>query len=377
VADRPASDRWVLAELATLVDTVDTALDGYDVSTATRALEQFVDDLSNWYIRRNRRRFWKSVTEDPADKAAAYHTLHTCLVTTTTLLAPFVPFLADRLWQDLVVSQDPTAEPSVHLLDFPRAQDAWRDEPLRAAMVTARRVVELGRQARNDATVRVRQPLARALVSVPAAEREGLRALLDDIAEELNVKEIELSDGTGQLVDRALRPNFRALGPVFQKRAQEVAQTIRDLEPETVDSVVVDLATGSARLEVDGEDVEVTPEMVEIIETPRTGWAVASDGGSSFALDTELTRDLEVEGAARELVRAVNDQRKAAALDLADRIELRLEVSPEALDEELAAGGWYDSLAREVLADRLERGPVGAGETVDLAGLGRATIELR
>jgi isoleucyl-tRNA synthetase len=377
VADRPASDRWVLAELATLVDTVDTALDDYDVSTATRALTQFVDDLSNWYVRRNRRRFWKSVSEDPADKAAAYHTLHTCLVTTTTLLAPFVPFLADRLWQDLVVSQDPTAEPSVHLADFPRAQDEWRDEPLRAAMLTARRVVELGRQARNDAAVRVRQPLARALVSVPAAERDGLRALLDDIAEELNVKEIELSDGTGDLVDRALRPNFRALGPVFQKRAQSVAEAIRDLGPDAVDALVGELSEGTARLEVDGEEVEVTPEMVEVVETPRTGWAVASDGGTSFALDTELTRDLEVEGAARELIRAVNDQRKAAGLDLADRIELRLEVSPDALDEELADGGWYDNLAREVLAERLERGPVDAGEAIDLAGLGRATVELR
>jgi isoleucyl-tRNA synthetase len=244
-------------------------------------------------------------------------------------------------------------------------------------MLTARRVVELGRQARNDAAVRVRQPLARALVSVPAAERAGLRALLDDIAEELNVKEIELSDGTGDLVDRALRPNFRALGPVFQKRAQSVAEAIRDLDPDAVAALVGELSEGTARLEVDGEEVEVTPEMVEVVETPRTGWAVASDGGTSFALDTELTRELEVEGAARELVRAVNEQRKAAGLDLADRIELRLEVSPDALDEELADGGWYDNLAREVLAERLERGPVDAGEVIDLAGLGRATIELR
>jgi isoleucyl-tRNA synthetase len=180
VAERPASDRWVLAELAGLVDTVDGALDRYDVSTATRRLERFVEDLSNWYVRRNRRRFWKAAADDPVDKAAAYHTLHTCLTTVAQLLAPFTPFLADRLWHDLVVSQRPDEPVSVHLTDFPVAPDAWRDEPLREAMATARRVVELGRQARNDAAVKVRQPLARALVTVPEAERAGLGLLLDE-----------------------------------------------------------------------------------------------------------------------------------------------------------------------------------------------------
>ena len=374
VADRPAADRWVLAELAALVDTVDEALEGYDVSTATRALEQFVDDLSNWYVRRNRRRFWKSAAEDPSDKAAAYRTLHTCLVTLTGLLAPFVPFVADRLWRDLMLSQDADAPASVHLTDFPRAEDAWRDEELRAAMGTARRVVELGRQARNDAAVRVRQPLARALVSVPRAERDGLVALLDDIAEELNVKELELSDGTGELIDRTLKPNFRALGPAFQKRAPEVAEAIRALPPEQAEAVADALADGPARLELDGEQVELTAEMVEVVESPRTGWAVASDGGTSFALDTELTRPLQVEGAARELIRAVNDRRKAADLALDERITLTVAVAPAALDEELAAGGWYDVLAREVLAEQVLREAAAEGAAVDLAGLGEATV---
>jgi isoleucyl-tRNA synthetase len=378
VARRPASDRWVLAELAGLVDTVDTALERYDVSTATRRLERFVEDLSNWYVRRNRRRFWKAAADDPADKAAAYHTLHTCLTTVAQLLAPFTPFLADRLWHDLVVSQRPDAPVSVHLTDFPVVPDAWRDEPLRDAMATARRVVELGRQARNDAAVKVRQPLARALVTVPEAERAGLGLLLDEVADELNVKQVQLADGTGELVDRALKPNFRALGPAFQQRAPQVAEAIRSLEGEAAAAAAGALVDrGEATVEVDGAPITVTAEMAEIVETPRTGWAVAAQGATSFALDTELTRPLEVEGAARELVRAVNDQRKAAGLALDDRIELVVEVAPAELDEDLATAGHYEVVAREVLATAVHRGPAADGVRVDLGELGSATIAVR
>jgi isoleucyl-tRNA synthetase len=375
VADRPASDRWVLAELAALVDEVDAALDRYDVSSATRGLERFVDDLSNWYVRRNRRRFWKAAAEDPQDKAAAYHTLHTCLTTVAQLLAPFTPFFADRLWHDLVVSQRASAPASVHLTDFPVADETWRDEPLRTAMTSARRVVELGRQARNDAAVKVRQPLARGLVTVPEGERAGLRLLLGDVAEELNVKRIELTDGTGDLVDRSLKPNFRALGPAFQQRAPQVAEAIRSLPADGASEAATSLAErGVASIAVGGEMVAITTEMVEVVESPRTGWAVAAQGSTSFALDTELTRDLEVEGAARELVRAVNDQRKAGGLSLDDRIVLTVSVSPSELDDELASGGHYDVVAREVLATDVRRVPPANGVTVELGDLGTATV---
>ena len=377
VADRPASDRWVLAELAALTDTVDAALDRYDITSATRSLERFVDDLSNWYVRRNRRRFWKAASEDPADKRAAYATLHSCLVTVAQLLAPFTPFLAERLWQDLVVSQDADAEVSVHLTDFPTPDASWRDEELRHAMAVTRRVVELGRQARNDSAVKVRQPLARALVSVPAADRAGLTMLLPDVAEELNVKRVELSDGTGDLVERQLKPNFRALGPAFQKRAPEVAKAISALDADQAATLAEALANGPATVVVDGDEVELTAEMVEVIESPRTGWAVASDSNTSFALDTELTRDLEVEGAARELVRAINDQRKAAGLELTDRIELVVAVTPEELDAELDAGGHYQTLAHEVLARDIHRAPVADGTPVDLGEMGSAQIAIR
>ncbi|GGI04351.1 isoleucine--tRNA ligase [Egicoccus halophilus] len=378
VAERPAADRWVLAELADVVTVVDTALERYDVSSATRRLERFVDDLSNWYVRRNRRRFWKAVADDPADKAAAYHTLHTCLRTLAQLLAPFTPFFAERLWQDLVVSQDGQAPPSVHLTDFPVAAGEWADESLRQAMGTARRVVELGRQARTTSAVKVRQPLARALVTVPEAERVGLATLVADIADELNVKQVELADGTGDLVERSLKPNFRALGPAFGKRSPAVGDALRKADPDTAAAVAAALAdAGEAVLTVDGEPVTLSTGMVEVVETSRTGWAVASQGGTSFALDTALSRELEVEGAARELVRAVNDLRKGAGLALDDRIVLRLVVDPSALDAELAAGGLYDLVAREVLATTIERDavPDDAAE-VDLGpGTARVAME--
>ena len=378
VADRPASDRWVLAELADVVDAVDAALDGYDVTTATRRLEGFVEDLSNWYVRRNRRRFWKAASEDPQDKAAAYHTLHACLTTLAQLLAPFTPLLADRLWRDLVVSQDAGAPVSVHLTDFPVPDAVWRDDELRVAMAAARRVVELGRQARNDAAIRVRQPLARALVTVPEAERAGLATLLHDVADELNVKDIALSDGTGELVERSLRPNFRALGPVFQRRAPEVADAMRAADPDTAAAVATALAReGSFTLRVGADEVVLTPEMVEVVESPRTGWAVATEGATSFALDTEVSRELAVEGAARELIRAVNDQRKAAGLALDDRIELVVSVTPEQLDAELAAAGHFDTVAREVLATAVHRQPVSDGTKIDLGELGSALIAVR
>ena len=376
VPERPAADRWVLAELAALVDAVDGALDTYDVSQATRRLEAFVDDLSNWYVRRNRRRFWKAAEDDPADKAAAYHTLHTCLTTVAGLLAPFTPFLADRLWQDLVVSQDADAPVSVHLTDFPVADAAWRDEELRAAMATARRVTELGRQARNDSGVKIRQPLARALVTVPAAEREGLVGLVDEIADELNVREIQLTDGAVDLVDRAVKPNFRALGPVFQKQAPQVADAIRALDPDAAAQLAATLDdAGEATVALDDGEVTVARDMVEVVETPRTGWAVARDAGTSFALDTALDDDLRLEGAARELVRAANDLRKQADLALDDRITLEVGIADD-LRQRMAEAGWFDLVAREVLATTVTATPDAApdGPEVDLAGLGTARV---
>ena len=355
VGDRPVTDRWILAELAETVDVVDRGLDGYDVSSATRRIERFVDDLSNWYVRRSRRRFWRGVDEDPADKAAAYHTLHTVLTALAQLLAPFVPFLAERLWQDLVVSVDPDAPDSVHLTDFPVADPAWRAPDIVGAMTTARRLVELGRQARTDSGHRIRQPLARALVAVPTREADGLALVAPEIAEELNLHAVEVADAATGVVDRSLRPNFRALGPAFGPDAPAVAKHLSGLDSAAAETLLATERDGDLDIELDGRRVTLTADMYDVVEMPRTGWSVASDGSYAVALDTTLTPELEVEGAARELVRAVNEHRKSAGLDLADRIRLDVVFDPPELGERIADAGLLDTVAREVLATEIVR----------------------
>jgi len=369
VADRPVTDRWILSELAATIDVVDRGLDTYDVSVATRRLERFVDDLSNWYVRRSRRRFWRGVDEDPTDKAAAYHTLHTALTTLAQLLAPFTPFVAERLWQDLVVALDPAAPPSIHLTDFPIADPSWRDDAVESAMATGRRLVELGRQARTESGHRVRQPLARALVSVPARDAAGLALVADEIAEELNLHAVELAGAATGVVDRTLRPNFRALGPTFGPDAPKVAAGLTALGPQEVEDLLSRSGAGDVIVQLEGRSLTLTADMYEIVEQPRTGWSVVSDGTHAVALDTTLTPGLELEGAARELVRAVNEQRKAVGLELSDRIRLQLAISPASLGAALAEGGHLDLVAREVLAESVTRTDV----LLDDEDPGRAT----
>jgi isoleucyl-tRNA synthetase len=355
VADRPVTDRWILAELAATIEVVDQGLDTYDVSSATRRIERFVDDLSNWYVRRSRRRFWRGVDEDPTDKAAAYHTLRTALTTLAGLLAPFTPFIAERLWQDLVVAVDPSAPGSIHLTDFPVADASWRDDAIVSAMATGRRLVELGRQARTDSGLRVRQPLARALVSVPARDVAGLALVAEEIAEELNIHAVDLADSDAGVVDRTLRPNFRALGPSFGSDAPKVAAALSGLGTQETEHLLATAHSGDVILEVEGRPITLTSDMYEVVDQPRTGWSVVSDGTHAVALDTTLTPALELEGAARELVRAINEQRKAIGLELSDRVHLELDLIPAALGDDLASASLLDLIAREVLADTVER----------------------
>ncbi|MCP3803493.1 isoleucine--tRNA ligase [Allokutzneria sp. A3M-2-11 16] len=359
VPQRSVLDRYVLAELADAVSTVDSSLADFDANGAGDRLARFVDDLSNWYVRCSRARF--------AGDAGALATLHTCLVTLSGLLAPFVPFLADELHENLVRSWRPDAAESVHLTDFPTADDGLRDDDLRAVMAVARRVVTLGRAARRAAGIPVRQPLRRASITLPEQWREAFGAVSEVLAAELNVKEVDLG-GLEHSVE--LKPNFRALGKVFGRATPNVAQAIREVDAAAV------AGGGSFQVVVDGAEVTVTADQVELIEKPLTGWQVATDGPFSCALDVTLDEDLRLEGHARELARSVNDLRRRSGLRRGERIVLRVAVERDP-DGEIAAmlDRWRDRLARDVGADGVTVGQDSADEQFAV-GNGRVRVSL-
>ena len=346
-AERPVLDRWALSELHRLVRDVDDAMDRFDTQYAGARLTTFVNDLSNWYVRRSRRRFWEG---DPAARA----TLHECVETLTRLLAPMVPFITERVWQDLVVPVDPDAPASVHMADWPAADASLVDDDLAEEVALTRRLVELGRAARAQSKVRTRQPLSRALVS--ARGWESLRAdLRTELADELNVVDVasvaESGGETEQLVDVSVKANFRSLGKRFAKDTPKVAAAVAAADAEALSAALK--ADGSAHVEVEGlGSVEITPDDVVVTETPRAGWAVAREG-ETVALDLTLTDELVRAGLVREAVRLVQDARKSAGYDVSDRIELAWQAT-EPMAAALREHG--DLLADEVLASTVHEG---------------------
>ena len=337
-ADRPILDRWVLSEVNLLVRRVDAAMAAFDTQEAGRLLAAFVDDLSNWYVRRSRRRFWRG---DPA----ALATLHEALRTVTLLLAPLVPFITERVWQDLVVAVDPTTAASVHLAAYPEADAALIDEGLTAQVDLTRRLVELGRTARAESGVKVRQPLSRSLASAPgfpALDPE----LVAEIAAELNVALVlPVSASEESLVDTTAKANFRTLGKRFGARVQAVAKAIAAADAAALQR---DLAAGRATVTVDGETVSLGADEVIVTETPREGWAVASEAGASLALDLHLTPELRRAGLAREAIRLIQEARKGGGLEVSDRVELRYEAGNDEVADALAEHRAL--VAEEVLA---------------------------
>jgi len=346
-AERPPLDRWALSRLARTVAEVREAMERYDAAGAGRRIEELVDDLSNWYVRRARRRFWNPGGEGGRDTLAAFRTLHTCLVTVSQLLAPFTPFVAEEIWGNLA---GPEAPDSVHLSDFPdpSAFAGLVDEGLEAAMAGARRIVELGRRVRTETRTKVRQPLPRAVVHHP--DPAALGPLLDLVADELNVKAVEFAERAEELGRWRAKPNYRALGPRLGPRVKEVARALE----EDDGALAAALARGEAvRVPTSGGDVRLEPADVDLVQEVRTGWGVASEGGVTVALDLEVTPELRLEGLARDLVRVVQDARKAAGLEVTDRIALGIEASGE-VAEALRRHRAY--VGRETLAAALTEG---------------------
>ncbi len=340
-AHRPALDRWALSEAHRLVAEVTEAYELFDTQQVGRLLAAYVDDLSNWYVRRSRRRFWEG---DPA----ALATLHECLALLTLVMAPVVPFVTERIWQDVVRAAGAELPGSVHLAAWPVADGSLVDDELSRQVGLVRRVVELGRAARSESKVRNRQPLGRALVGAPgwAQLPDELRA---QVAEELNVHGFD--ELAGELVDRSAKGNFRSLGKRFGKQTPTVAAAIAAADAAALaESLRTD---GTASVLVDGESVTVTTEDVLLTETPREGWAVATDAGETVALDLTLTPALRRAGLAREVVRLVQEARKTAGLQVTDRIQVRWQAGGEVAE---ALTEHAELVAREVLATSLESG---------------------
>ena len=317
-------DRWLLSELNVLVRDVTEAYEHYDVPNATRPIEAFVEKLSTWYLRRSRRRFWKS--ESDSDKQAAYSTLYTALVTVAKLLAPSMPFLAEELYQNLVRSVDETAPESVHLAHWPDVLPEMIDESLNRDMALVMRLVSLGHSARQKANRKVRQPLAEAAFSVGnASERKTVETYADLFMDELNVKQVRLLDSSTEAVSHTVKPLPKQLGQKYGNKFPGIQKAILAINAE--ESAHTLLEGKPLRVQVDGASYDILPEEVEVKALAKEGFAVAEEGAYVAALVTDLTPELVQEGFAREFVRRVQDLRKTADLDVADRIELFIEAS--------------------------------------------------
>ena len=339
VADRSTMDKWILSELNALVIEVDKAYSEFDSQAAGKVLATFIDDLSNWYVRRSRRRFWDG-------DVAALATLHECLETLTQLLAPMVPFIAEQTWQELIRVANPSAPVSVHLTDFPVADASLINPELNKQVAMTRRVVELGRAARAESGVKIRQPLQRALISAAGWSTLPVE-MKEQISDELNVIDLaDIADADGDLVDVSIKANFKSLGAKYGKSVQDVAKLIAASNPvELVRTLRSQPTTQVGEFEIALDDLVVT-------EVPKSGWMVASHDGESVALDLELTAELIAAGNIREVIRAIQERRKSDGFDISDRVEIRW----NALDDQLATiEAGIEHISDEVLATSMVR----------------------
>ncbi|MCX6035719.1 MAG: DUF5915 domain-containing protein, partial [Chloroflexi bacterium] len=318
-------------------------------------IEAFVETLSTWYLRRSRRRFWKS--ESDTDKQAAYSTLYTALVTLAKLLAPAMPFLADEMYRNLVCSIDAKSPESVHLSKWPKANESQIDETLNREMALVMKLVSLGHNARQKASRKVRQPLAEAAFALARPEeRHAVETYADLITDELNVKKVRLLDASGEAVSFAVKPLSRQLGQKYGNKFPGLAKAISALDASVVAPVFL---TGQpVTVTLEGEEYSILPEEVEVRALAKEGFAVAKDGAYLAALVTELTPELAREGLAREFVRRVQDLRKTAGLDVADRIRVYVTATP-GLEEAIQAN--RDYVTAEILAVELKFSTPGPG----------------
>ena len=352
VEQRPEIDRWALALMNHTIKVCTAAMDDFDARTAGEAIESFVDQLSNWYVRRNRRRFWKST--DAEDQRAAYLTLYQCLDAAHRLMAPFVPFLAEKVYQNLVRSRDVSAPISVHMTVWPEADSRYDDEQLLFDVGVVQKVVGLARAARGQSGLRTKQPLSRLLIRVPDdASAKALTGHEEQILEEVNVKRIELIARDAGLVSYRIKPNLPRVGKKHGKLIPAIRQALDDSDGAEIAGAVT---RGEAvTIDAAGEPITLEPEDLLVETSAAEGYACGEDGGFLTALDTVLDDELRREGVARELVRSVQDARKQAGLEVSDRITLGVSGS-DAIEASLRE--YRDYIMTETLATRLANRPV-------------------
>ncbi len=336
-------DRWILSRLNTLVAQVEKYMEAYDITKAARAIQQFViDELSNWYVRRSRKRFWKN--EMNTAKLSAYQTLHECLVKISQLISPFAPFIAEELYRNLTGGKE---DDSVHLTLYPQAE--YLDPALETKMENVLKVVTLARSMRAKNNLKIRQPLHKMMVAVDPARREDLLLMKDVILEELNIKTMEILTDDSGIVSKSAKPNFKAIGPRYGKKVNAVANAVKGFQ----EAQVAALEKGeTVSFELDGEQITILPTDVEILHSEIKGWIVESEDGVIVALDMELNDELVQEGIAREFVNRVQNLRKDSGFDVTDRIHIFLKS-----DEKLwqAVGRFKEYILSETLGDHLEK----------------------
>ena len=347
LAERPEIDRWILSELNTLIKEVDALYADYEPTRATRAISDFVqENLSNWYVRLSRRRFWKGEYE--TDKIAAYQTLYTCLITIAKLMAPVAPFYADRLYKDLVSVTGKENKESVHLTDFPVANESYIDKSLESKMQKAQTISSLVLSLRKKESIKVRQPLQKIMIPIAnATERAEIEAVANLIKHEVNVKEIELLEDASGILVKQIKPNFKTLGPKFGKDMKAIATAVQEFgqaeiaQFEKAQTYSLQLPDKTVTLSLD--DVEISTQDIE-------GWLVATAGSLLVALDIHITPELRQEGIARELVNRIQNIRKDNDYDITDRIQIRLQAHP-ALQAAVTANEAY--IKNETLTDSI------------------------
>ena len=324
VAERPEIDRWIISRLNTLIREVTRSLEDYDPTPAARAIQLFVDDLSNWYVRLNRKRIWSKGAS--ADKLAAFQTLYTCLETVSMLVAPFAPFFADRLFRDLNAVSGRHTDESVHLSTFPAADESLVDPELEETMDLAQRLSSMVLALRRKVNIKVRQPLQKILIPVldPATSRH-IQAIKELVMGEVNVKEIELIEKTAGLITKRIKPNFKTLGPKYGKWMKQISALVAAFTQEQIAEIE---SSAEYVLDLGDERITVTPADFEITSEDMPGWLVASEGKLTVALDITLTDELRAEGVARELINRIQNIRKDSGFEVTDKIRIQIEDKP-------------------------------------------------